>query len=53
MSYGLLQNKSQQTYKRLLDTLLYLDPDLRPETIMCDFEKAFHNAVSEVRKKND
>ena len=48
MFYALLQNKSQQTYKILLDMLLYLEPDIRPDTILCDCEKAFHNAVSEV-----
>ena len=48
MFYALLQNKSQETYKRLLDVLLYLEPGIRPDTILCDFEKAFHNAVSEV-----
>ena len=48
MLYALLQNKGQQTYRRMLDTILYLDNDIQPETIMCDFEKAFHGAVNEV-----
>jgi len=42
--YALLLDKTQQTYTYLLSTLKTIEPGLKPETIMIDFEEAAINA---------
>lgn len=43
--YALLPNKKSSTYVRLFDILKRYKPGLRPETVICDFERASHTAL--------
>lgn len=45
--YALLPNKTTDTYRRLFEQLKVLCPNLRPQSIMCDFEVAAMNAFEE------
>lgn len=42
--YALLPNKTEETYIRLLEEVKKLKPNLSPQTVMLDFEKASVNA---------
>ena len=44
--YVLMQNKTQQSYIRVLQQIRQLDVTMQPSSVMCDFEKSFQNAVS-------
>jgi hypothetical protein len=44
--FALLPNKTEQTYRRLIDKLLELCPSWHPKYIMMDFEKAAINAFA-------
>jgi hypothetical protein len=46
--YCLIQDKAEATYRRVLERIKELRPDLNPASIMCDFEKATHNAIQHV-----
>ena len=46
--YVLLLNKTQECYIRVLQQIRNIDPEIQPESVMCDFEKAFQNAVRNV-----
>jgi hypothetical protein len=46
--YALLQDKREVTYIRVFEKITELKPTLNPESIMADFEKACHNAVTHV-----
>lgn len=45
--YALLPNKSEATYRRLLQELKNLQPNASPSTITTDFEQAMINAIAE------
>ena len=42
--YFLLPDKTENTYRRMVDILKELLPDIIPDIILLDFEKAAHNA---------
>lgn len=44
--YALLPDKREETYRRMLDALLYVNSNLHPETVMLDLEKAAENAFA-------
>lgn len=44
--YALLPNKREETYHQLLERILELRPNMRPESVMTDFECAMKNAVN-------
>lgn len=44
--FALLPNKMESTYCRLFEALKSIKPELNPDTIMIDFEKAAMNAIS-------
>lgn len=46
--YALLPNKTQATYMRLLQHLVAIHNDLKPRTVLTDFELAAMNVVSDV-----
>ena len=46
--YILLRDKSQQSYTRVLRRLVELEPNLCPDSIMADFEKACLNALEDL-----
>jgi len=46
--YVLLQDKSERSYTRVFQKLFDLKSTLNPLSVMCDFEKASHNAVARV-----
>lgn len=46
--YALLPNKTKCTYKRLIVELKKLQPNIKPSSIMMDFEVALHNAFEEL-----
>ena len=46
--YALLPNKTTETYVRLFQKLKELKPDLNPQDVMIDFEKAAMNALERV-----
>lgn len=46
--YALLESKDQSTYLRMWDAITNLEGRLSPSIIMLDFEKAAHNAASEI-----
>jgi transposase-like protein len=46
--YVLLNNKQQATYKRVFEKLMEIEPTLRPESIVSDFEISAMNAINEV-----
>jgi transposase-like protein len=46
--YVLLNNKQQATYKRVFEKLMEIEPALRPESIVSDFEISAINAINEV-----
>jgi hypothetical protein len=48
MIYVLLNNKQQATYKRVFEKLMEIEPTLRPESIVSDFEISAINAINEV-----
>lgn len=48
MLYVFLQQKSQAAYRRVLEAICQLKDNLQPTSVMCDFEKAFHNALEDV-----
>ena len=37
--YCLIQDKVEATYRRVMERLQELRPDLNPSSVMCDFEK--------------
>ena len=43
--FGLLLNKQGQTYMKFFESILDVEPNLGPETVLVDFEKASLNAV--------
>ena len=43
--YVLMQNKSEEAYRRVLTETPHIDPDIYPKTLMCDNEKAFHKVI--------
>lgn len=45
--FALLPNKSQQTYRRLIDKLSEICPLWNPKFIMMDFERASINAFGD------
>ena len=45
--FALLPNKTEQTYRRLINKLSELCPSWNPKSIMMDFEKAVMNAFAE------
>ena len=46
------KNKNRPTYQRALQILIEEQEELRPESIMCDSEKAFHQALEDVFGEN-
>ena len=43
--YALLPNKQRTTYIRMFELLKESEPDLKPTSIVCDFEQAAHSAM--------
>ena len=52
MVYFFLRQKNRLTYQRALQILIEQQEELRPGSIMCDFEKAFHQALEDVFGEN-
>lgn len=50
MVYALLPNKNQQTYLKLFE-FLFSFIETCPKSVMVDFEKAIHNALTKMAKK--
>lgn len=46
--YALLSNKSEETYTRFFHAIFKLRPDLKPKTVMIDFELVTINAIKKV-----
>ena len=44
--YALLSNKTRDTYTKFIHALKILQPGLRPQQLMCDFEQAALQAFS-------
>ena len=53
MLYIFMQSKREQDYTRVLTAVRELKENLRPTSIMIDFEIGFHNALREVFQIND
>jgi hypothetical protein len=47
VAFTLLPNKTQQTYRRLIDKLVEICPLFNPKFIMMDFERSAINAFTE------
>lgn len=45
--YALLPNKQRTTYVKMFELLKKMDPNLKPSSVVCDFEQAAHSAISE------
>ena len=45
--FALLPNKTQQTYRRLIQKIMELCPLFNPKSVMLDFERAAINAFEE------
>ena len=52
MVYFFLGQKSRPTYQRALQILIAQQEELRPGSIICDFEKVFHQALEDVFGEN-
>ena len=52
MVYFFLRQKNRPTYQRALQILTEQQEELRQESIMCDFEKVFHQAFEDVFGEN-
>ena len=48
MLYIFLQRKREIDYVNVLNKIKELRPNIQPSSIMCDFEKGFHNAIQQV-----
>ena len=46
------KKKNRPTYQRALQILIEEQEELRPESIMCDSKKAFHQALEDVFGEN-
>ena len=45
--YALLPHKQRTTYLKMFELLKEMEPNLKPSSIVCDFEQAAHSAMNE------
>ena len=48
MAYALLPNKQHTTYMRMFTLLKEMEPNLKPNSIVCDFEQAAHSDMKDI-----
>jgi len=46
--YALLSNKQRNTYVRMFKLLKEMEPNLKPTSMVCDFEQAAHCAMKDI-----
>ena len=46
--YALLPNKQRTMYQKMFELLKEIEPNLKPSSIVCDFEQAAYSAMNEI-----